>query len=77
MTERFEVQRQIDAPATQLFSALCDPQGHVAIDSSGMLQSAEGLPVKKVGDTSLVRMDRESLAEVPTGARSWTGTGSG
>lgn len=42
MTERIEVQRTIAAAAPDIFAVLCDPQGHVAIDSSGMLQDAEG-----------------------------------
>jgi hypothetical protein len=64
-TERIEVQRTIDAKASDIFAILCDPQGHVAIDSSGMLQSAEGEPVTAVGDTFVVHMDRESLNDYP------------
>ena len=45
MTERIEIQRTIAAPASDIFAVLCDPDGHVAIDSSGMLQGAEGDPV--------------------------------
>lgn len=41
MTERMEVQRTIAAPAADIFAVLCDPQGHVAIDASGMLQESE------------------------------------
>jgi hypothetical protein len=47
---RFEVQRQVAASPATVFTLLCDPQGHVRIDSSGMLQSAEGEPMRKVGD---------------------------
>lgn len=65
MTERIETQRQIEAPAATIFALLCDPQGHVAIDSSGMLQDAEGEPVNAVGDTFKVKMDRESLNDFP------------
>ena len=36
-TERMEVQRTIAADPAAIFRVLCDPQGHVAIDSSGML----------------------------------------
>jgi hypothetical protein len=39
----------------------------VAIDSSGMLQSAEGDPVSAVGDTFVVHMDREALGDIPLG----------
>src|SRR5581483_12401266 len=38
-----------------------------AIDSSGMLQSATGDPVKAVGDQFVVHMDRESLNDYPLG----------
>ena len=65
MTERIETQRIIPAPAPDIFALLCDPQGHVAIDSSGMLQDAEGGPVGAVGDTFVVHMDRESLNDFP------------
>src|ERR1700712_3502207 len=67
MTERFEVQRQIAAPPAKVFAIVSDPQGHVKIDSSGMLQSAEGEPVQQVGDKFVVHMDRESLNDFPMG----------
>lgn len=63
--ERLQVQRTIDAPAATIFRLLSDPQGHVAIDSSGMLMSATGEPVKAVGDTFVVHMDREALNDYP------------
>ncbi|MBI2697700.1 MULTISPECIES: SRPBCC family protein [Mycobacterium] len=65
MAERIETQRTISAPPAQIFALLCDPRGHVAIDSSGMLQDAEGDPVSAVGDTFVVHMDRESLNDFP------------
>jgi Polyketide cyclase / dehydrase and lipid transport len=65
--ERFEVQRTIDAPPGAVFAVLRDPKGHVAIDSSGMLQSAEGEPVGAVGDSFVVHMNRESLNDYPMG----------
>jgi len=65
MTERIETHRTIAAPAPDIFAVLCDPQGHVAIDSSGMLQDAEGDPVQAVGDSFVVHMDRESLNDYP------------
>ncbi|MGF7237647.1 MAG: SRPBCC family protein [Frankia sp.] len=66
-TERFEVSRQVAALPAKVFALLCDPRGHVAIDSSGMLQSADGDPVGKVGDEFAVHMDRESLNDYPLG----------
>jgi hypothetical protein len=44
---------------------LRDPQGHVAIDSTGMLQDADGDPVRAVGDSFVVHMDREALNDYP------------
>jgi hypothetical protein len=66
-TERFEVQRQVAAAPAKVFALLCDPSGHVTIDSSGMLQSAEGNPVKQAGDEFVVHMDREALNDFPLG----------
>jgi hypothetical protein len=63
--ERIEVQRTIAAEPEAIFRVLCDPQGHVAIDSSGMLMDASGDPVSAVGDTFVVHMDRESLNDYP------------
>ncbi|GAA5050662.1 SRPBCC family protein [Nocardia callitridis] len=65
--ERFEVQRQIAATPSEIFTLLCSPAGHVAIDSSGMLQSADGATVTGVGDEFVVHMDRESLNDLPMG----------
>jgi hypothetical protein len=64
-TERIEVQRTIEAEPEAIFTVLRDPQGHVAIDSSGMLQSADGEPVSAIGDTFVVHMDREALNDYP------------
>jgi hypothetical protein len=66
-TERFEVQRTIPAEPATIFQLLCDPQGHVAIDSSGMLMDATGEPVTAVGDSFVVHMDREALNDYPLG----------
>ena len=66
-TERFEVQRTIAADPATIFRVLRDPHGHVAIDSSGMLLDATGDPVKAVGDTFVVHMDREALNDFPLG----------
>jgi hypothetical protein len=65
MTERIEVQRTIPAPAADIFAVLCDPQGHVAIDSTGMLQDADGEPATKAGDSFVIHMDRDSLNDFP------------
>ena len=65
--ERFEVQRTVSAPPAEVFALLSDPQGHVQIDSSGMLMSAEGSRVQAAGDTFVVHMDREALNDYPMG----------
>jgi hypothetical protein len=58
MADRIEVQRTIAAPAADVFAVLCDPQGHVAIDATGMLQDADGESVAAAGDSFIVHMDR-------------------
>jgi hypothetical protein len=65
--ERFEVAREIAAKPEAIFTLLCDPSGHVRIDSSGMLQYSDGDPVRAVGDSFVVHMDRESLNDYPMG----------
>jgi hypothetical protein len=65
--ERMEVQRTVAAEPAAIFRVLCDPRGHVQIDSSGMLMSASGDPVSAVGDTFVVHMDREALNDMPLG----------
>jgi hypothetical protein len=66
-SERLEVQRTIEATPDAVFRVLCDPQGHVAIDSTGMLMDATGDPVTAAGDTFVVHMDREALNDYPLG----------
>jgi Polyketide cyclase / dehydrase and lipid transport len=66
-TERIEVQRTIPAAPPAIFRVLSDPQGHVAIDSSGMLMDATGEPVQAAGDSFVVHMDREALNDYPLG----------
>lgn len=66
-SERIEVERTIAADPPAIFRVLCDPRGHVAIDSSGMLQRATGEPVTAVGDSFVVHMDREALNDYPLG----------
>jgi hypothetical protein len=65
--ERLEVERTITAEPAAIFRVLRDPQGHVAIDSSGMLMDATGEPVTAVGDRFVVHMDREALNDYPMG----------
>ena len=67
MDTRIEVSREVAATPAEVFAVLCDPQGHVAIDSSGMLQGATGEPVAAVGDSFAVHMDREALGDYDLG----------
>jgi hypothetical protein len=65
--DRIEVQRTIAAEPARIFSVLCDPEGHVSIDSSGMLMSSTGEPASAVGDSFVIHMDREALNDYPLG----------
>jgi len=66
-SERIEVQRLIPAEPAAIFAILTDPDGHVAIDSSGMLMSSAGDPVQAEGDSFVIHMNREALNDVPMG----------
>ena len=66
--ERLSASRPIAASAADIFRVVTDPRGHVAIDASGMLQSApDAKRVEKVGDSFLIKMDREALGDFPLG----------
>lgn len=67
VVERIEVARTMPSDASAIFAVLCDPQGHVDIDSTGMLMDATGDPVGAAGDTFVVHMDREALNDYPLG----------
>jgi Polyketide cyclase / dehydrase and lipid transport len=67
MNERIEVQRLIPADAATIFQIVSSPEGQVAIDASGMLQSSTGEAAHAVGDTFVIHMDRESLGDFPMG----------
>lgn len=66
-TTRIEVQRAVAAEASAIFDVVRSPEGHVAIDASGMLMAASGEPASAVGDTFVVHMDREALNDYPLG----------
>lgn len=66
-SERIEIRRMIPFDAARIFSVVRDPEGHVTIDSTGMLQSWTGEPAAKVGDEFVIHMDRESLNDYPMG----------
>jgi hypothetical protein len=65
--ERLAVQRTIHAAPSSIFRFLSDPNGHVTIDSSGMLMGADSDVVTGVGDTLVIHMDREALNDLPRG----------
>jgi hypothetical protein len=73
MSDDAEIQRisasgTIAAPATDIFRVVANPQGHVAIDGSGMLQVApDTTPFTHVGQTFTMHMDREPLGDRPMG----------
>ncbi len=66
--DRVIATRTIPHPAESIFRVLTDPDGHVAIDSSGMLQGADGDDVAAAGDSFVVHMDREALGDLPMGS---------
>jgi hypothetical protein len=66
-SRRLEVDRAIAAEPSVIFDVLRSPDGHVAIDASGMLMSAEGEPATDVGDRFTVHMDRDSLRDFDLG----------
>ncbi len=65
--KRIEVQRPIAAEPAAIFEILTSPDGHVAIDASGMLMWAEGEPATAVGDRFTMHMDRDSLRDFDLG----------
>ena len=68
MEQRIATTRRIAAPAGRIFAVISDPEGHVAIDASGMLVAApDSEPIGAVGDTFLMNMDREALGDLPMG----------
>ena len=64
---RIEVDRAIAADPAAIFEILRSPDGHVSVDASGMLMSAEGESASGVGDRFVVHMDRDSLRDFDLG----------
>ncbi len=67
MTDQLTARRFIEADPAAIFAVLRDPEGHVDIDASGMLQAADGPTVGAVGDRFTVHMDRDALGDLPMG----------
>jgi len=67
-TDRVAVSRTVDASAADVFRIVTDPNGHVDIDGSGMLEAAPNARrLEAVGDTFDINMDREPLGDIPLG----------
>ncbi len=64
---RYEVSRSIAAMPAEIFDVVSSPEGHVAIDGSGMLMWAEGERPKAVGDRFTMHMDRDALRDFDLG----------
>lgn len=65
--ERIEVSRAIAAEPAAIFAVLRDPNGHIAIDASGMLMWASGSPASAAGNTFVMHMDRDALRDIDIG----------
>ena len=55
------VTQRVDAPASTIFSLLCDPANHVVIDGSGMLRSSPTARMRRVGDHFAVEMWNDEM----------------
>jgi len=65
-SDRVSATRRIAAPASKLFQIVSNPEGHVDIDGSGMLEAApDARQVTAVGETFDMDMDREPLGDIP------------
>jgi len=65
-SDRISATRRIAAPAHVIFEIVSDPNGHVEIDGSGMLEAAtDARPLTAPGDTFNMNMDREPLGDIP------------
>jgi hypothetical protein len=65
---RVSLSRRVDATAAEVFAVVTDPRRHVEIDGSGMLVAApDARPLRAVGDTFDMDMDREPLGDIPLG----------
>ena len=66
--QRISTTRRIAASAGDIFAIVADPQMHVAIDGSHMLEAApDSTRLRAVGDSFVINMDREALGDLPMG----------
>jgi hypothetical protein len=65
---RIAISRIVNAPPSQIFRVVTDPNMQVEIDGSGMLEAAPGSRrLEAVGDSFEMDMDRDPLGDVPMG----------
>jgi hypothetical protein len=64
---RVSLIRRIAASPAAVFGVITDPRRHVDIDGSGMLVATDARPLRSVGDTFDMDMDREPLGDLPMG----------
>jgi Polyketide cyclase / dehydrase and lipid transport len=64
---RVSLTRRIAASPAAVFRVITDPRQHVDIDGSGMLVATDARPLRAVGDTFDMDMDREPLGDLPMG----------
>jgi hypothetical protein len=66
--DRVSLSRRVAATPDVVFAVITDPNRHVDIDGSGMLMSApDARPLREVGDSFDMNMDREPLGDLPMG----------
>jgi hypothetical protein len=66
--DRVSATRRIAASASDIFGIVTDPAKHVEIDGSHMLVAAQDAePLRAVGDSFVVNMDRDALGDLPLG----------
>lgn len=64
--QRVSASRRIASPAAAIWAIVSDPEGHVRIDGSGMLDAAaDALVITEVGQTFDMHMDRTPLGDIP------------
>ena len=64
---RIVVRAAVDVPAAALFAVLADPQRHLDIDGSGMLQASGGTePITETGQVFTMEMRYPSLGDYRT-----------
>ncbi|HEY4333539.1 MAG TPA: hypothetical protein VGM78_13245 [Ilumatobacteraceae bacterium] len=67
-TDRVSATRRIASSAPAIFAIVTDPAMQVAIDGSYMLVLApDSKPLRAVGDSFVIDMDRDALGDMPLG----------